>query len=447
MVILNPFCKKLFWVYNWIMFTDFKLKLFFKRHNFVSKMIVDEILTDMRRPKSENRGMDMSRTWMLPPSKNPENEKVIVIDAGGTNFRSCLVSFDGSGNAEISDFKKTFMPATEKEYSKDEFFSAIADRIEYLKGKAEKIGFCFSYSLDMTPEHDAIPNAFSKEFKARSVLGCPVGKCLKDELEKRGWKVSKISVINDTVGALLAGKVKEKDAGSYIGFILGTGMNAAFVAPEGNIWDEKGQNQIIVCESGKCNSFKLSDFDIDADKRTAIPVQFPLEKCCSGAYLGNTCLSFLKFAANENLFSEKAAENFKKLALLSTIDADNFLNGFDKNLQDKNENPVEKCCFTEKDRKIAFKLLDSAVDRCAHYAASILAANLIATEKGKSEGNSPAKEVCIVCNGTTFYKTHRLKERTEKYLFDYAYKKCGISYKTVCVENDITLGTAVAALI
>ena len=288
MVILNPFCKKLFWVYNWIMFTDFKLKLFFKRHNFVSKMIVDEILTDMRRPKSENRGMDMSRTWMLPPSKNPENEKVIVIDAGGTNFRSCLVSFDGSGNAEISDFKKTFMPATEKEYSKDEFFSAIADRIEYLKGKAEKIGFCFSYSLDMTPEHDAIPNAFSKEFKARSVLGCPVGKCLKDELEKRGWKVSKISVINDTVGALLAGKVKEKDAGSYIGFILGTGMNAAFVAPEGNIWDENGQNQIIVCESGKCNSFKLSDFDIDADKRTAIPVQFPLEKCCSGAYLGNT---------------------------------------------------------------------------------------------------------------------------------------------------------------
>ena len=310
------------------MFINFKLRRFFKKHSFFSKMIVDEILFDMNRPRQKNQGMDMSSTWMLPPDRHPVNERVVVIDAGGTNFRSCLVSFDHQGKAEISDFRKSFMPATEREYSKDEFFSAIADRIDYLKGKAEKIGFCFSYSLDMTADHDAIPNAFSKEFKARSVLGCPVGKTLKEELLRRGWKVQKISVINDTVAALLAGKLCEKDADSYVGFILGTGMNAAFVAPEGNCWAADKKQQIIVCESGKCNTFKLSDFDLDADKRTAVQKQFPLEKCCSGAYLGNTCLSLLKFAAREGFFSKVAAENFEKMEVLSTVEADNFLKAF-----------------------------------------------------------------------------------------------------------------------
>lgn len=438
------------------MFMKFKLNRFLKKHSFFSKMIVDEILFDMNRPRQKNVGMDMNPTWMVPPERLPVNERVAVIDAGGTNFRSCIVSFDGEGKAEISDFRKTFMPATEREYSKDEFFSAIADRIDYLKGKAEKIGFCFSYSLDMTPDHDAVPNAFSKEFKARSVLGCPVGKTLKEELVRRGWKVQKISVINDTVAALLAGKLCEKEAESYVGFILGTGMNAAFVAPEGNRWTGDKKEQIVVCESGKCNTFTLSDFDLDADRRTAVQKQFPLEKCCSGAYLGNTCLSLLKFAAREGFFSEAAAENFGTLDALSTVEADNFLKAFGgcgngasegemagaENAENA-ENPVMKACRTKKDRKTAFLLLDAAVDRCARYSASLLAANLIATEKGRSEG----KYVCILCNGTTFFKTRRLKERTEKYLFEYARKKCRISYKTVCLENDITLGTAVAALI
>ena len=194
-------------------------------------MIVDEILKDMYAPKPKNGGMDMSRTWMLPPQKNPVNEKVIVIDAGGTNFRSCLVSFDSEGKAELCELRKTFMPATEKVYSKEEFFSAVADRIDYLKNKADKIGFCFSYSIDMTRDHDAIPNAFSKEFKARSILGLPVGKNLVEELEKRGWnKIKSISVVNDTLCALMAGKNCGTDYASYIGFILGTGMNAAFIA-------------------------------------------------------------------------------------------------------------------------------------------------------------------------------------------------------------------------
>ena len=427
------------------MFESFLVRAFLKKHGFASRMVTDEILSDMYARRPAAGGMDMSRTWMLPPEKNPADEKVIVIDAGGTNFRSCLVSFDKNGCAEISELQKNFMPATERVYSKEEFFSAVADRIEYLKDKSDKIGFCFSYSVDMTPEHDAIPNAFSKEFKARSILGLPVGKNLVEELEKRGWnKIKKISVVNDTVCALLAGKTAVPAADSYIGFILGTGMNAAFIAPAENEWDSEKKEQIIVCESGKCNTVPWSDFDRDADTRTVVPVQFPFEKCCSGAYLGNVCLSILQFAAREGLFGKETAENLLELKSLSTINCDDFLYIYNEKKKDSaaEKKFLQGCLKTERDRKIAFLLLDSAVDRVAHYSASLLAANLIACGKGKS----PDKKVCIVCNGTTFYKTFRLKERIQKYLSDFVAEK-GLYFELVKVENDITTGAAVAALI
>ncbi|MBO4758751.1 MAG: hexokinase, partial [Spirochaetaceae bacterium] len=69
---------------------------------------------------------DMIPTWGMPPAESPKNESVIVIDAGGTNFRSCLVTFDSNGTASISDLEKTSMPGIERELSKKEFFSAVA---------------------------------------------------------------------------------------------------------------------------------------------------------------------------------------------------------------------------------------------------------------------------------------------------------------------------------
>lgn len=408
------------------------VKLFLSRHNFKSVMIVDEILKDMHNPDSKSRGQDMFRTWMIPPASNPKNEKVIVIDAGGTNFRSCLVTFDGDGKPFISDFKKCGMPAIDREYTKDEFFAAIADRIDYLKNKSDKIGFCFSYAMNITKDHDGIPNAFSKEIKAREVLGVPVGRNLVEELSKRGWnKISKITLLNDTVGALLAGSSRGGNYSSYIGFILGTGMNGAFVDENNGFGDGR---QIIVCENGKCNTIELSDFDKLADSKTDIPGQYPLEKCCSGAYLGKTALEVVLMAAKEKLFSDKTCEELSKLKELTTIELNSFLLGEDCSLKNM--------CFADHDHEIMRQLLDACVDRTARYASSILAANLINSGAGKD----PSKPVCIVLNGTTLYKTYRLKERMEQYLYEYASVKKGIYYQTVCVEDDITIGTAVAAL-
>lgn len=420
---------------------------FLKKHHFKASMIVRDIIYDMSKANGgkEKRGQDMFRTWMNPPEKNPASEKVIVIDAGGTNFRSCLVTFDIDGKAIISDFQKSAMPAIEREYSKDEFFAAIADRIEYLRDKTDKIGFCFSYAMNITKDHDGIPNAFSKEIKAREVLGVAVGKSLKEELEKRGWNpIRKITLLNDTVAALLAGCTSPEnyESDSFIGFILGTGMNAAFIDEENHCHDGK---QIIVCESGKCNEITLSDFDIEVDKKTDVPGQYPLEKCCSGAYLGKVGYEMLKKAAEEKIFTKGTCKKILRMNEFSTIEMNRFLVTAAVSEGENGIVPgvIGNACETRADRQLVFELLDAAVNRCAMYAASILAANLVVCGKGKNK----EKPVCIVMNGTTLYKTYKLKDRIEKYLYKFATKKCHIWYKTVQIENDITAGTAVAALI
>ena len=420
---------------------------FLLRHNFNAKIDVDacvqSILYDMdlglfKKGRKEKSGEDMIRTWMLPPEKAPKGQKIIVIDAGGTNFRSCLVSFDENGNASISDFKKTCMPGVERELSKVEFFNQFADNIDYLKNKADKIGFCFSYPMEITKDGDGITLGFSKEVKAPEVVGVPVGKTLVSVLESRGWnKISRITLLNDTVAALLAGRACARNGAeysSYIGFILGTGMNAAYIQPAAEKNGESIEKQIVVCESGKCDKIGRSDFDLAVDKKTNGPGQFILEKCCSGAYLGKMGFELITTAAKEGLFSDETAKRVSALQDLTLIEMNMFLHApFEAGT-------VADLCADERDRKIVWELFDAAVERCAGYATAILGANAVQT----GEGKNPLHPVAILCNGTTYAKTYNLRLRVESALYEYLTKKRGIFYEIVTAENDITLGTAVA---
>ena len=119
--------------------------------------------------------LEMIPTWTKLPDSVPQNEPVIVIDAGGTNFRSCLVKFDSKGNPEITNLEKCGMPGIKKELSKEEFFDAIAENLDHLKNMSSRIGFCFSYAMKITKDGDGQVISFSKEIKAKEVIGSLVG--------------------------------------------------------------------------------------------------------------------------------------------------------------------------------------------------------------------------------------------------------------------------------
>lgn len=436
-------------IYNFRMFEN-EVSVFLKKHNFDENLSVgfltEKILDDMNHDLlfgSEKAGGDMFRTWILPPDAKPKNKSVIVIDAGGTNFRSCLVSFDEKGAFSISDFKKTKMPGVEKELSRREFFDAVADNLEYLKNKSDRIGFCFSYSMEITKDGDGIATAFSKEVKIPEVIGCKIGETLVETLRSRGWnKIKKIILLNDTEAALLAGKAAAKNGtefSSYIGFIFGTGINGAYIQPEIEKTEKYDgiKKQIIVCENGKCDKIPLSDFDKSMDEKSFFPGQYLLEKQCSGAYLGPVALEMLRFAADEKFLSDKCSRKIRNLKNLTLIEADDFLHSPFK------AGTVGDLCGNDDDREKIYLLFDALISRAAKNGAAILSA--CALQSG--EGKNPLHPVGMLCNGTTFYKTHKLFGRIFSYLENFLTKERGIYFEILTLENDITLGTAIAGLI
>jgi hexokinase len=414
--------------------------------------LTDALLCDMEAGLAgEASSQDMIPTWTMPPAAPPKNMRVIAIDAGGTNFRSSLVSFDAEGKARISLLEKTKMPATDRELSKTEFFDALAQNLDRLKGEAARIGFCFSYAMRITPDEDGEVILFSKEIKAREVEGERVGAGLVDALVKRGWqKPEKITLVNDTKAALLSGAAAHNgmEYSSFVGLILGTGLNSAYIEGEpiakaAKIAHPKmiPQSQIVVCESGKFAQAPQSAFDKILDGETQTPGFYLIEKMCSGAYAGRLAELVIARAARENLFSKRlaaAAESvFCAKERLTLKDIDQFL------WSPFNEQSVLGALAakgTEDDYALLYALLDSLVDRQARLAAAVIAAAVIKSGKGKS----PARPVCVVIEGTTVLKTHALRERMYGYLRQTLVpRRC--YFDVITVDNAITLGAAIAA--
>ncbi len=413
------------------------------------------ILFDMQLGLDRDPGSDflqssqeMIPTWANPPKESPKNDSVIVIDAGGTNFRACLVSFDGNGTPTISDLQKSSMPGIEREFSKKEFFDTIAANLDHLKGKATKIGFCFSYAMKITPEGDGEVISFSKEIKAPEVVGSLVGECLSDALVQRGWqRPERVVLLNDTTAALLAGASTATGGlqySSYAGLILGTGMNTAYIEknPINKIKNAERtapEAQIVVTEAGQYSNLPRSDFDIEYDKTTTTPGTYIMEKMCSGAYLGAVASIAVKQACIDGLFSENAAKALGQVGSFTLFDMDRFFyTPF--NTETVLGGAISK--GSQDDRDLLFALLDAFVDRCARLTAALVCATVLKSEAGKN----PSLPISVLCEGTTFYKTHNLRSRIEGYLNSELLQKKHRYFEIVTLDNAITLGAAVAGI-
>jgi hexokinase len=414
--------------------------------------LTDALLHDMEQGLAGfSASQDMIPTWTVPPASRPKNMSVIAIDAGGTNFRSSLVSFNADGKAEISMQEKAKMPATEKELSKAEFFDAMASNLDRLKGKSNRIGFCFSYAMKITSDEDGEVIVFSKEIKAREVEGQRVGRGLSEALVRRGWQIpEKITLINDTKAALLSGAATHNgmEYSSFVGLILGTGLNSAYIerAPIGKAAKIDRppaipQSQIVVCEAGKFAQIPQSDFDRTLDAETQTPGLYLIEKMCSGAYMGRLASLVVEAAAREGLFSGPLADALRDLNL-SLKDMDMFLwTPFDSGA-DWARTGLGALARngTEDDYALMYLLLDSLVDRQARLAAAVVAAAVVKSGCGEN----PARPVCVVIEGTTVLKTHRLRERMFGYVSGILRARRRY-FDIITVENAITLGAAIAA--
>jgi hexokinase len=421
--------------------------LFLSKHRLLAsqydpKSMIACFLEEMEKGLSGRKScLAMIPSYISLPDKAPKNETIIVLDAGGTNFRTALIRFDAKSTPHIEYFTNNAMPGTECELTKEEFFNAIADYIRPVLSKSNRIGFCFSYPATIDRARDGTLLYWTKEIKAPGVVGKKIAAGLVSTLQKRAFPLpASVLILNDTVASLLAGVSATKFSPQYryVGFILGTGTNTAYMESNKRIKKEKGLDpsgsQAINIEAANFNKIERGDIDIAFDRKSNSPGKHVLEKMISGGYIGPLCHAALNAAASEKVLSPAAGRMLLKRPQFVTRDLDAILEG----------SFASKGAFASlaKEDALAVRtIVTEIVERAAVLTAANLAAGVIkATDAGKS-----GKKVCISADGSVYYKLYSFRQRAEKVLFK-VLDPYGISCEIVKVADAPIIGTAVAGL-
>lgn len=410
---------------------------------------VERFLQEMDRGLSgEPSSLAMIPAWVGAEGSVAPGEPVIVLDAGGTNFRAASYHFDSRGEAVTEHFAKSPMPGTRGRVGRDQFFRQVAEKMAAVEADSEKIGFCFSYPTEILPDRDGRLIRFTKEVDAPELEGELIGAGLNTALQERYGRKKQITILNDTVATMLAGKARGGDSYSgYIGFILGTGTNCAYleqlerIGTIGELVAESsfsGDKMAINMESGGFSGFPGGEIDQAFFASTDKPELFHFEKMVSGAYLGPLALAAAKQAAREGLFSEELTRYLQARGALTTVEMDRFLH----HPEDREQELVHHCSGTG-ELQTLFRLFDALVERAARLAALELTGVVLKT----GAGMDPEHPVAIVADGTTFYKTFRMARRCEDFLKKELQEKRSRFFRFLSVENAPAVGAAVAGLL
>jgi hexokinase len=390
--------------------------------------------------KGEQSSLRMIPTYIEADNEFLKETPVVAIDAGGTNFRAALIKFNIKGKLEIGRIVSGLMPGLDREVSKKEFFETMSGYIRPLAEKSDRIGFCFSYPTEIFPDKDGRLLQFCKEVQAPEVIGQIIGRSL---LEALGTPHKKIVLLNDTVATLLSGKsASGRTYDSFLGYILGTGTNTCYIEANVNILKnpelDPGKSMIINVESGNFGKAPRTDLDISFDNTTMNPGNYTFEKMFSGGYFGGLCLFVLRRAANEGLFSDQTCGRLSDIKELSSEEANSFVAN-----ADSNENILVKCFTDNEDKRNSSYIIDNMINRTAILVAANLAAVVLKTGKG----TEPERPVLITVEGTTFFKLHNLKERFEKYFYEFLKGNRKRYVEFTRVEQSSLIGAALAGLI
>jgi len=405
--------------------------------------LIDRFLDEMEKGlNGEASSLAMIPAYVGVGGQVPADTPVAVIDAGGTNLRICIARFDGQGNIQLSDFSKQSMPGRDHELTAAEFHAVLADALEPLKEEFEQIGFCFSYPATILPDFDGRLLHWTKEIKIPELVGRHIGAGLQEALEARGISGKRIVILNDTVAALLAGLAQGQSFGasSYIGFILGTGTNTAYVERNENIGKLDGYlgegSQVVNVESGGFAAFKRGPLDLQLDHRSENPGGHVFEKAISGVYMGSLALELLQALASEDQFSAGGGAAFSIMKDLSTIHIDNLAadNGRDIGV-------LGSEAFTDADRETMKSVFMAVVDR----AALLTAVNIVAAVVKSGAGHDPQRPVCINIDGSTYYKTFQLADKVQAHLKDLLGAR-GLHIRCIQVDDAPVVGAAIAGL-
>lgn len=363
--------------------------------------------------------------------RKPEG-RFAVIDAGGTNFRTCLVSF-GAGAPRISELKTSQMPGSAgKHVSWDEFIAYTATAILPLLKKTRKAAFCFSYPTVMYPDGDGSLVTPTKQIQISGFEGRKILADLSAKLKALGKQNVELTLLNDTLSVLLSSfaNTRPKNPADNMGLIVGTGLNTAAFFNSSIIEKLRGAGNgeiLINLESGGFSKLRQGDFDLELDRMSRDPGNYKYEKMCSGAYLGTLSEITLHAAAEEGIFSPGFAGELEALTPLDSAAADAIA--------------VGKLTFSKiEDAKKAAEIVRALIER----AARLVTANLFAIALLR-KNHEPSRKYVISADGSVFRKCAIFRDHlitNSRYIFE-SRLSSGISF--VSPENGTAIGAALSA--
>ena len=390
-------------------------------------------LDEMRNGLSGNE----SSIKMLPGflsldfERRPEGH-FAVIDAGGTNFRTCLVSFSGS-EPHISDLKLSPMPGSSSDYvSWAEFIDHTAMEVLPLLKKTRKAAFCLSYPTLMYPDGDGSLVMFTKQIKISGFEGRRILADLTERLSELGERNIEITLLNDTLAVLLSAFADSslKSPSQTFGLIVGTGLNTAAFFDNALIKKlpklESGES-LINLESGGFANIRQGDFDIELDKTSQDPGKYKYEKMCSGAYLGRLSEITLREAAIKGLFTLEFAKELEALMPIDSVLADAIAN---------ESSPLTK----SEDSKIASEIVGALIER----AAKLVSANLMAIAL-LQDSSKTSREFRVSADGSLFRKCMHFRSSLINYSKQSFKEILASEINFISPENGTAIGTAVSA--
>ena len=387
--------------------------------------------------RGEIISMPMIPTYLSNDGELPKNTSAVVIDAGGTNFRSGIVRFTEDGY-ELSDLKRTRMPGTDKPCTWEELISFTADQIEPLLDRADRIGFCFSYEAEITPDMDGRVHDMDKEVRVTGCEGRLVGASLLEELARRGITGKRVVVLNDTVAALMGGTatVDKSRFSGFIGQVSGTGTNTCVSLPASAIRKlgiDSERGMIVNTESGLYDGMHGGDLDAVLDGQSLMPGVKLLEKLSSGVYLGGICRLLLNDAADTAVVSEETAALIRQLGDFDGATVDAWASGVG----------LDAVAANHEDQEFVIAVCRELLMRSARC----MCVNLMALALLTGAGTDKNRPICVCAEGSLVQKSEIYKRELLRLLIEYCGRMHGIWFRLL-IGSDTTLpGTAAAALL
>ena len=285
---------------------------FLSRHGALPEQIrgreaLRELISDMEEGLCGRGNIPMLLSYLPPRTDPPAGGSCAVLDAGGTTLRIGRASFGEDGAVELADIRRMPMPGSRQRIGCDAFFSSLAEAL----GRPERVGFCFSYNVEMDRDLDGRLLAWCKEIDIPDAVGKKVGGSLAAAMDRP----CRVHVLNDSVAAMLGAAEPVR-----VGIILGTGVNVCYPEDCGRIpkleRPLKG-SMIVSTEVGEFARIPRSSFDEAVIAATEDPALAQAEKQCSGGYLGDTVCACWHQAAEEGLLPGCFLEGRWSLAQIS----------------------------------------------------------------------------------------------------------------------------------